>query len=76
MYTVLPSGKFVQIQICPPFLTWALPAANSWTVLLDPSYWLKLTLGLAKQITSLTSYTPIDGVSIFDVTMLHEVTDS
>jgi hypothetical protein len=74
MYTVLPApGKFLQIQICPTFLTWALPAANPWTVTLSSTYWIKLFVGLVKQIAIATLFTPIDGFSLVDKMLVHEV---
>lgn len=73
MYTLLPLKKHAQIQICPTFLTWAMPAPNRWTVLLSPSYWTKITVELAKRLKTATSYTPIDALSLFDKVMVHEV---
>ncbi|KAE9364358.1 hypothetical protein N431DRAFT_488932 [Stipitochalara longipes BDJ] len=74
MYTTLPRlSPFIQIQICPTFLNWALPTANGWTVKLSANYWKKLAVGLVQQLSKLI-YAQIDAYSLFDKVMLHELT--
>jgi hypothetical protein len=66
---------FQQIQICPYFLTWALPLmqSNLNIVALPKTLRKKLTAGLAQRLLTATKYTPIDGLSLFDKVMLHAV---
>ncbi len=71
---IVSGESFHQIQICPFFLLWALPlGTNLNTVLLPKILWKKMSIGLAQQILTKTKYTPIDGLSLFDKVILHEV---
>lgn len=75
MYTTLPrvlplqrTVPFLQIQICPTFLTWALPVRNKWTAALSASFWKKLGVAGARQL----KYAQIDVYSLFEKILLHE----
>ena len=43
------------------------------TALLDLRFWSKVTTTLIAQFVAVTSYAPIDAVSLFDKVLLHEV---
>ncbi|KAH8585658.1 hypothetical protein B0O99DRAFT_126186 [Bisporella sp. PMI_857] len=72
----LVGDSFWQIQICPFFLQWALPRPRkSWyTRAISRTFWKTWTVVLAEKIVTFTRYTPIDGASLFDKVMLHELT--
>ncbi|KAH8819034.1 hypothetical protein F5884DRAFT_848373 [Xylogone sp. PMI_703] len=81
VYTVVPvdptisvqeDQPFMQIQICPTFLSWALAQAdgNLWTRKLSPSAWKRMSVNSIKEIILSTFYAPIDGVSLVDKMML------
>ncbi|KAG4414644.1 hypothetical protein IFR04_012215 [Cadophora malorum] len=76
MYTTTPNGlksPHLQIQICPNFLLWALPIANPSTAWLSLDFWKKISASLVNQVTA-RFHPEIDAYSLFDVTMLHELT--
>lgn len=78
MYTTTPThpiaaqSPFMQIQICPYFLAWALPTSNKWTVVLTADYWKSITVSLV-EVLSRFKFAPVDAFSLFDKVMLHEV---
>ncbi|XMA10225.1 hypothetical protein WAI453_003016 [Rhynchosporium graminicola] len=75
MYTTHPTAKniYMQIQICPHFLNWALPSPEKWTVFLMADYWKKVGESFVEKLAYL-KYTPIDVYSLFDKVVLHELT--
>ena len=71
---IIAGESFHQIQICPFFLLWALPLRSHLnTVLLPRILWWKMTFALVRKIRRESRYTPIDGVSLIDKVLLHEV---
>ncbi|KAH7370019.1 hypothetical protein BKA65DRAFT_589457 [Rhexocercosporidium sp. MPI-PUGE-AT-0058] len=65
---------YMQIQICPFFLAYAVTTPNKWTVFLTADYWKKIGVTLVENLAVLIKYTPIDAYSLFDKVLLHELT--
>lgn len=66
--------RWWQIQVCPLFLSYAMPATYKFTTaLLSGQFYSKVVANPIAELVAATKFTPIDAASLFDKVMLHEV---